>query len=112
MGCHAAGFSHKRGGAGATGEGHHQHRGEAARGGVGHGFGNGLLEQLAIADRPGGAAVLLPLGWHHRGRPAQLLGRPTNGGIGSTGPAMEQQMHRPTASARQKLSGNALLGPG
>jgi hypothetical protein len=33
-------------------------------------------------------------------------------GIGTTGTAMEQQMHLPAASARQKLSGNALMGPG
>jgi hypothetical protein len=34
---------------------------------VGHGFGNGLLEQLAIADRPGGPAMELPLSWHNQG---------------------------------------------
>jgi hypothetical protein len=79
---------------------------------VGDGFGNGLLEQLAIADRPGGPAMPLPLGWHHSGRPAQLLGRPTNGGIGPAGPAMEKQMHQPAATASEQLSGDPLMGPG
>ena len=68
--------------------------------------------QLAIADRPGGPAMPLPLGWHHSGRPAQLLGRPTNSGIGPAGPAMEKQMHQSAATAGEELSGNALLGPG
>ena len=79
---------------------------------MGHRFGNGLLEQLAIADRPGGPAMPLPLGWHHSGRPAQLLGRPTNGGISAAGPAMENQMHQPATAAGEQLSGNPLLGPG
>jgi hypothetical protein len=112
MGCHAAGFSHQRGGARATGKGHHQHRSKRARGGVGHGFGNGLLEQLAIADGPGGAAMPLPPGRHHSGRPAQLMGRPTDGGISAAGTAMEEQMHQPAATAGEELSGNALMGPG
>jgi hypothetical protein len=97
---------------GATGKGHHQHRGDRNRGGVGHGFGNGLLEELAIADRPSGPAMPLPLGWHHHRGPAQLMGRPANGGIGPTGPAMENQMDQPAATAGEELSGNALMGPG
>ena len=36
------------------------------RGGVGHGPGNGQLEQLPIADRPGGPAMALPLGRQHQ----------------------------------------------
>ena len=77
-----------------------------------HGPGNGLLEQLPIADRPSGPAMPLPLGWHHSGRPAQLMGRPTDGGIGPAGPAVKQQMHQPAATAGEELSGNALMGPG
>jgi hypothetical protein len=109
---HAAGLLDQRGGAGASGERHHQHRSETAGGGVGFCAGDGLLEQLPVADRPGGAAVLLPLGRHHQGAPAQLMGSSANGGIGPAGTAMENQMHQPSASARQKLSGNALMGPG
>jgi hypothetical protein len=79
---------------------------------VSDGPGNGQVEQLAITNRPGGAAVLLPLGRHRQGAPAQLTSGAANGGIGTTGTAMENQMHQPAASARQKLSGNALMGPG
>jgi hypothetical protein len=79
---------------------------------MGHGPGDGLLEQLPVADRPSGAAVLLPLGRHHQKAPAQLMGSPGYRGIRTTGTAVENQMHQPAASARQKLSGNALMGPG
>ena len=74
--------------------------------------GDGLLEQLPVADRPGGAAMLLPLGRHHQGTPAQLIGGASDGGIGTTGPAMEHQMHQPAAAAAEQLSGNPLMGPG
>jgi hypothetical protein len=73
---------------------------------------NRLLEQLPIADWPSGPAMELPLSWHHRGRPAQLLGRPTNGGISAAGTAMEEQMHQPATAAGEQLSGHALLRPG
>jgi hypothetical protein len=35
-----------------------------------------------------------------------------NGGIGAAGPAMENQMHQPAATAGEQLSCNALMGPG
>jgi hypothetical protein len=79
---------------------------------VGFCAGNRLLEQLAVADRPGGTAVLLPLGRHHKRGPAQLMGSPGNGGIGAAGIAVEQQMHQPAAAAGEQFSGNALMGPG
>jgi hypothetical protein len=79
---------------------------------VGNSSGNRLLEQLAVADRPGGAAVLLPLGRHHQGAPAQLMGSAGNGGISAAGPAMQKQMHQPAAAAGEQLSGDALMGPG
>ncbi len=79
---------------------------------MGNSSGNRLLEQLAVADRPGGAAVLLPLGRHHQGAPAQLMGSAGNGGIGAAGPAMQKQMHQPAAAAGEQLSGDALMGPG
>jgi hypothetical protein len=75
-------------------------------------LGNGLLEQLPITDRPSGPAMPLPPGWHHHGRPAEQMGSAANGGIGTTGPAMEQQMHQPAATAGQQLSGHALIRPG
>jgi len=109
---HPPGLLNQRGGAGPTGEGHHQHRDRAAGSGVGLGAGNSELEQLAIADRPGGAAVPLPLGRQHQRRPAQLTGGAGDRGIGTTGPAMEQEVHQTATTASQELSGNALMGPG
>jgi hypothetical protein len=79
---------------------------------VGFCAGNRLLEQLAVADRPGGTAVLLPLGRHHQGAPTQLMGSAGNGGISAAGTAVEQQMHQPAATASQKLSSHPLMGPG
>ena len=111
-GGHTAGLLHQRGGACSTGEGHDQHRGHRARGGVSLRPGNGLLEQLAIADWPGGPAVALPLGRHHQRRPAQLMGRSADGGIGAAGTAMEQQVHQPAAATGEQLSGDPLMRPG
>jgi hypothetical protein len=79
---------------------------------VGYGPGNGLLKQLAIADRPGGPAMPLPLGRHHQRHPAQLMGRTADGGISPTGPAMENQVHQPAPGSRQQLGSDALMGPG
>ena len=73
---------------------------------------NGLLEQLPVADRPCGPSMALPLGWHHQGRPTQLVGCAADGGIGTASAAMEQQMDQPAAAAGQQLSGNPLMGPG
>ena len=40
------------------------------------------------------------------------MGSAANGGIGTTSPAMENQMHQLAATTGQKLSGNPLIGPG
>ena len=40
------------------------------------------------------------------------MGGAADGGIGTTGPAMEHQMHQPAAAAGEQLSGNPLMGPG
>ena len=79
---------------------------------MGHGPGDGLLEQLPVADRPSGAAVLLPLGRHHQRAPAQLMGSPGYRGIRTTGTAVENQMHQPAATAGEQLSGHPLMRPG
>jgi hypothetical protein len=79
---------------------------------MGYGPGNGLLEQLAVADRPGGAAMATPLSWHYQGAPAQLMGSAGYRGISAAGTAVEQQMHQPAAAAGEQFSGNALMGPG
>lgn len=73
---------------------------------------NGLLKKLAVADRPGSAAMALPLGWHHQRRPTQLVGSPADGGISTASAAMEQQMNQPATAAGQQLSGDPLMGPG
>ena len=72
---------------------------------------NGLLEQLAVADRPGRAAMALPLSWHHQGGPTQLVGSPADRSISTASAAMEQQMDQPATAAGQQLSGDALMGP-
>jgi hypothetical protein len=79
---------------------------------VGHGPGNGLLEQLPVADGPGGAAVLLPLGRHHKGAPTQLVGSAGYRGISTAGTTVEQQMHQPAAAAGEQFSSHPLMGPG
>ena len=40
------------------------------------------------------------------------MGSAGDGGIGAAGPAMEQQMDKPTAAAGEQLSGHPLMGPG
>ena len=88
----AAGLQHQRGRACPTGEGDHQHRGAERWGGVGLGLHQGLLEQKAIADGAGTAAMAAP--------------------ISATGPAMQQQMNSPPARALEQGGGDALLGLG
>ncbi len=79
---------------------------------MGLGAANRLLEQHAIADRPGGAPMAPPLGRHHQRTPAQLVGGTGNGGISAAGTAVEQQMHRLATAAGQQLGGDPLVGPG
>jgi hypothetical protein len=74
--------------------------------------GYGLLKKLAVADRPGGAAMALPLGRHHQRGPTELMGCPADGGISTASAAMQQQMNQPATAAGQKLSGDPLMGPG
>ena len=40
------------------------------------------------------------------------MGGAANGGIGTTGPAMENQMNVPAATAGEQFSGDPLMGPG
>ena len=79
---------------------------------MGNSSGDGLLEKLAITDRPGGPAMPLPLGRHHQRRPAQLLGSGADRGISAAGTAVEQQVNKAPAAAGEQLSGHALMGPG
>jgi hypothetical protein len=79
---------------------------------VGLSFRQGLLEEAAISDRPGAAAIATPLGGKGLDPPTQLMGSTADGLIGATGTAMEQQMNGPAAAALQEGGGDALLGPG
>ena len=72
---------------------------------------NGLLKKLPVADRPGRAAMALPLSWHHQGGPTQLVGSPADRGISAASAAMEQQMDQPATTAGQQLSGDPLMWP-
>ena len=101
-GGHAPGLLHQRGGAGTTGERHHQHGNRGRGGREGHGPADRQLEQLAIADRPSRAAMAAPIGGEHPNRPAQLTGGAADGAISATGPAMEQLMHELATGAGQQ----------
>ena len=79
---------------------------------MGLGFRQGLLEEAAIADRPGAAAIAAPLGRKGLDPPTQLMGSAADGLIRATGTAVEQQMDGPAATALQEGGGDALLGPG
>jgi len=78
---------------------------------MGLGLKKGLLEQKAIADGAGTAAIAAPISGEGLDTPAELLGSTADGAISATGPAMEQQMDRTTATALEQGGGDALLGP-
>ena len=75
------------------------------------GLDQGLLQQKAIADRTGSAAMAAPISSEGLDPPAELLGGTADGAISATGPAMEQQMDRPATAALEQGGGDALLGP-
>jgi hypothetical protein len=79
---------------------------------VGLGLHQGLLQQEAIADRPGSAAMTAPISGEGLDPPAELMGSTADGLISPTGTAMEQQMDRPAATPLQEGGGDPLLGPG
>ena len=101
----AVGLIEEGGGAGAAGEGDHQHAG-----GGGAGMGGGLLagaaEHLAIAHRAGGDAVAGPLGGHGFYGPAEAMGGGIDGAIGTTGAAMEHQLHEATGGSGAEGGGD------
>ena len=107
----AAGLLHQRGRARPTGKGDHQHRGAERGGGVGLGFHQGQLQQKAIADRTGSAAMATPISGEGLYPPAELLGGTADGAISAMGTAMEQQMDRPATAALKPGGGDALLRP-
>ena len=78
---------------------------------MGLGLHQGLLQQEAIADRTGSAAMAAPISSEGLDPPAELLGRTADGAIRTTGTAMEQQMDRPATAALEESRCDALLGP-
>ena len=102
---------HQRGRACPAGEGDHQHRSAECWRGVSLGLDQGLLEQKAIADGAGSAAMAAPISGEGLDPPAELMGGAADGAISATGPAMQQQMDRPPARALEQDGGDALLGP-
>ena len=78
---------------------------------MGLGLHQGLLEQKAIADGAGSAAMAAPISGEGLNAPAELAGSKADGLIGATGTAMEQQMDRPPARALEQGGGDALLWP-
>ena len=106
----AAGLLQEVGGAGAAGEGEHQHAGggDAAEGGR---FLVGAAEHLAIAHRAGGDAVAGPLGGDGLDGPAEAMGGGGDGLIGTAGTAMEQQLHQAATDGLPQGQGHAGGGP-
>jgi hypothetical protein len=75
------------------------------------GLHQGLLQQEAIADRTGSAAMAAPISGEGLDPPAELLGGTADGAISATGTAMQQQMDRPATTSLEQGGGDALLGP-
>ena len=78
---------------------------------MGLGLDQGLLQQEAIADGPGSAAMAAPISGEGLDPPAELLGGTADGAISATGTAMQQQMDRPAPAALEQGGGDALLMP-
>jgi hypothetical protein len=104
-----AGVVDQRGGAGATGEGHHL-QGRAGRGGGEQG--DGVVEHLAVADRTSGAAVLLPQGRAGDHGPTELIGSGGDGLIRTARGPMEESTHAAASADLQQVNGDACNGPG
>jgi hypothetical protein len=79
---------------------------------VGLGINQGLLKQLPIADRTGAAAKATPLSGEGLNAPAKLMGSVTDGLIGTTGTAMQEEMDGPATAALEQGRSDALNGPG
>jgi hypothetical protein len=106
----AAGLLQEGGGAGSAGEGDHEHTGgtDAA---VGGGFLVGAAEHLAIAHRAGGDAVAGPLGGDGLHSPAEAMGGGGDGLIGTTGTAVEEELHKAAGDGLPQGQGHAGSGP-
>jgi hypothetical protein len=75
------------------------------------GLGEGLIQELAIADGASATAKAPPIGRECLARPAELISGDGDGLIRSTGTAMEEEMDRATIGAGEKLTGDQGHGP-
>ena len=78
---------------------------------MGLGRDKALLQQKAIADGAGTAAIAAPISSEGLNPPAELLGGTADGAISAPGPTMQKQMDRPAARTLEESGGDALLGP-
>jgi hypothetical protein len=78
---------------------------------MGLGLDQGLLQQKAIANGPGSAAMTAPISGEGLDPPAELMGGTADGLISTTGTAMQQRMDRPAGTALEESGGDALLRP-
>jgi hypothetical protein len=105
----AAGLIEQGGGAAGTGEGDHQQPGAE-----GEGFHqiDGVLKHLAVANRAGGAAVLLPESRAGKLEPTELISSGGNRLIGAASSAMEHRLHQAATGGAQEMGGDQLRRPG
>jgi hypothetical protein len=75
------------------------------------GLGEGLIQELAIADGASATAKAAPIGREGLNWPAELISGDGNGLIRSTGTAMEEEMDRATTGVGKKLTGDQGHGP-
>jgi hypothetical protein len=106
------GLMEQGGGAGATGKGDYQETcGWLAWRGPGGGELAGALQHLAIAHRPGATAIKAPLGANDFHGPAEAGRGLIDSGIGPTGTAMEQALHRAASGSNAEGGGDLIRGP-
>ena len=71
---------------------------------MGLGLHQGLLQQKAIADGAGSAAMPAPISGEGVNAPAELMGGTADGAISTTGTAMQQQMEVPPPFSPEPLA--------
>ena len=73
---------------------------------MGGGLLAGAAEHLAIAHRAGSEAIAGPLGGHGIHGPAEAMGGGIDGAIGTTGAAMEHQLHEAASGSGAEGGGD------
>ena len=72
----------------------------------------GLIEQLTVADRPGAAAMAVPIGGDGGDRPTELNGSSGDQLISTTGGAMEQLQDGTGGDVMVEGRSDLIEGPG